>query len=492
MASSGGFKNAINGFDKNEVNEYIGNLRKKLQEMEAEIKSSDEKIRAATKISDEADSRIREIESRSNQRVAELEAQVKAERKNSDALQNEIDELKRKLRRAESAGGASMGGGSTAEAERKSAEIVSKANAQARDIVEKAKQTAHQIISSASPAQSGGGVSEEALQSFTAILSELSKSVTNALNTANKKASEITGAPASQVSAPAFDLSAFSAPQADAPSFESAAPAFGFGAPEPEPKASSADDIFADMMDDSADMGDFGDMGQPDTPKAVDEPTGGFDLSDMGSFLAEEPAADVSPIDKKAGGAVFDEDFAADLLTQTVPSSALKDQVDDDMFSSMKERDDQFAVQPSDEKDFDMGGSASGGLDAMNELLGQMGAALENAGGSGASGSAGGGMSDMGDFGGFGGFGGFSNPEPAMDSGASDNPWADLQNQLNAMEESGNFGGSESSSAFDTMDSPMDDPKAPDADDSSIWNFDDDMSSGSSDDDMSADLFGSF
>lgn len=489
MASSGGFKNAINGFDKNEVNEYIGNLRKKLQEMEAEIRSSDEKIRAATKISDEADSRIREIESRSNQRVSELEAQVKAERKNSDALQNEIDDLKRKLRRAETAGGASMGGGSTAEAERKSAEIVSKANAQARDIVEKAKQTAHQIISSASPAPSGGGVSEEALQSFTAILSELSRSVTDALNTASRKASEITGAPASQVSAPTLDLSAFSAPQAEVP-------ASGFAAPRPEPKASAADDIFADLMDDSADMGDFGDLKPIDQPKSVQEPAGGFDLSDMGSFLAEEPAADVSPIDKNAGGAVLDEGFATELLTQTVPSSTLKDRVDDDMFASLKEREDQFAVQPSDEKDFDMGGSASSGLDAMNELLGQMGAALENAGGQSSSNSAsGGGMSDMGDLGGFGGFGGFSDPEPAMGSGAADNPWADLQNQLNAMEESGNFGSGNddnSSSPFDTMGSPMDDPKAPDADDSSIWNFDDDMSSGSSDDDMSADLFGSF
>ena len=34
MAGEGGFKSALNGFDKNEVNEYISNLRKTMKEME--------------------------------------------------------------------------------------------------------------------------------------------------------------------------------------------------------------------------------------------------------------------------------------------------------------------------------------------------------------------------------------------------------------------------------------------------------------------------
>ena len=477
MAGNGGFKNALNGFDKNEVNEYIGNLRKKLQEMEAEIRSGEEKTRAAVKIADEADSRIRDIESRSAQKVAELEAQIKNERRNSNDLQNEIDDLKRKLRNAAASGGQSNST-STAEAERKSAEIVAKANAQARDIIEKAKQTADRIVSNAKAAgapgaSNGGGISEEALQSFSVILRDLSKTVTDALNTANKRASEITGAPAAGVSVADIDFPSFSAPEADISAPRAAAPK-----PEPE---SAVDDIFSNFMDESSDMSDLSDIKPLDPPKPSHEPVEGFDLSNVGFFTPDEPVSEVSPLDsKKTGGAVMDEDFAAELLTQTVPSSNLRDQVDDDMFTALKERDEQFAVQPSDEKDFSMA-DASGGLDAMNALLGQMGAALESAGGGNSSGN-----------GDFDGFGGFEASEPAMDSGASDNPWADLQNQLNAMEESGNFGGGDAPSSFDTMDAPMDDPKAPDADDSSIWNFDDDMSSGSSDDDMSADLFGIF
>lgn len=466
MAGNGGFKNAINGFDKNEVNEYIGNLRKKLQEMEAEIRNNEEKTRAAVKTAEEADSKISEIEKQNAQRVSELEAQVKTERRNADNLQNEIDDLKRKLRHAGTGSGAAAGAASTADAEKRAAEIVEKANATARDIVEKAKQTAHQIISGAGGAQSGG-ISPQALESFNVILRDLTKSVNDALNAANRKASEITVAPASASAAPTLDLSEFSAPQAEVPAPKAAPRA----EQKPEPKAAAVDDIFADLSDDGEDMSDFGDVKPLDPSKPNHEVVEGFDLSDMGSFIAEEPVAEVAPLDtKKTGGAVIDENFTTELLTQTVPSSVLKDQVDEDLFAAVKERDEEFAVKPSDEKDFDMGDPADG-LDAMNALLGQMGAALESAGGNA--------ELNLGD------------PEPAASSSASDNPWADLQNQLNAMEESGNFGG-ESTKQSEEPDLSTEDPKAPDADDSSIWNFDDDMSAGSSDDDMSADLFGSF
>ena len=45
----GGFKTAFQGFDKNEVNEYISNLRKKMNELEAEMKDNDSKVKAAVK-----------------------------------------------------------------------------------------------------------------------------------------------------------------------------------------------------------------------------------------------------------------------------------------------------------------------------------------------------------------------------------------------------------------------------------------------------------
>lgn len=464
MAGNGGFKTAINGFDKNEVNEYIGNLRKKLQEMEAEIKGNDEKTRAAVKTAEEADSRIKDIEAKHASKIAELEAQIKTERRNADTLQNENDELKRKLRHAGSGAGSASaaGGANTAEAEKRAAEIVDKANATARDIVEKAKQTAHQMISGAGGAQ-GGGVSREALDSFNAILRDLSNSVNDAFAAANRKASEITGAPAA--AAPTLDLSAFSAPQAEIPAPKAAAPA-----PKPEPAA--VDDIFADLADDGGDMADFGAIKEEPANSGGDT-SDGFDMSDLGGFISEEPVDEVAPLDMgKTNKAVVDEGFTTELLTQTVPSSLLKDQVDEDLFAAVKEREEQFAVQPADEeKDFDMGDPADG-LDAMNALLGQMGAALESAGG-----NSGLDLEELG---------------ASSDSSASDNPWADLQNQLNAMEETGDFGGGSSAEPEPANIVPTEDPKVPDADDSSIWNFDDDMSSGSSDDDMSADLFGSF
>lgn len=466
MAGNGGFKSAINGFDKNEVNEYIGNLRKKLQEMEAEIRSNEEKTKAAVKTAEEADSKIAELEKKNAERVKELEAQAKTERRNADTLQNENDELKRKLRHAGNAGASPNTAKAAADAEKRAAEIIAKADSQAKDIVEKAKQTAHQIISGAGGSAAGaqsGGVSAEAV---TAILRELQKTVTDAFNTANKKASELKGAGGGSA-VPELDLSAFEAPAEEVP-----APA---AKAQPAKSAASdglSDDIFANMADDG-DMTDFGDIKPLDPPKPNHEVVEGFDLSDVGSFIAEEDSVtEVSPIDKKAGGAVMDDEFTAELLTQTVPSSLLKDQVDEDIFAAVKEREEQFAVQPSDDKkDFDMD-DAAGGLDAMNELLGQMGAALESAGGNASL--------DLGE------------PASAADTSASDNPWADLQNQLNAMEESGNFGGSAQSSEPEPASAPAEDPKAPDADDSSIWNFDNDMGSDSSDDDMSADLFGSF
>lgn len=476
MAGNGGFKSAINGFDKNEVNEYIGNLRKKLQEMEADIRSNEEKTRAAVKTAEEADSRIAELEKKNAERVSELEAQVKTERRNADNLQNENDELKRKLRHASSAsqsgGGSGASAASVAEAEKRAAETIEKANAQAKEIVEKAKAAAQQIMSGAG--KSGGGVSAKSAEEFGAILRELTKSVTDALNAASRKASEISDGAGGAVSAPVpeLDLSAFEAPQAEVPAAGAAA-----AKPAPEVKRAesvSMDDLFSNMADDSdmSDMGDFGEIKPLDPLKPNHEVVEGFDLSDVGKFNEEGAVTEVAPIDKKSGGAVIDEDFTAELLTQTVPSSALKDQIDEDLFAAVKEREEQFAVQPSDDKkDFDMD-DAAGGLDAMNALLGQMGAALESAGGNASL--------DL------------DASEPAAaDNSASDNPWADLQNQLNAMEESGNFGGGDDGSAS-APEAPADDPKAPDADDSSIWNFDSDMGSDTADDDMSSDLFGNF
>lgn len=483
MAGTGGFKNALNGFDKNEVNQYISELSKKMQEREAELKDALAKAEAATRAADAAEAKVKSLEDAHAAKVLELEAQIKTERRNSDNFQNEIDELKRKLRNSGSSGAGAGGGASTAEAERRAAEIVENANATARDIVEKAKQTAKQITASAKSAAEaagsagGSGVSAESLKAFQDILGNLTSTVTNALKTANEKASGISvaagGAPV-HIDIP--DFSDISAPQAAVPASRPESHA------KPAPKeVGSVDDIFSDMLDNGGDMSDFGDIKPLEPAKHSSDVVDGFDLSNIEDPM-DDAVTEVAPLEKiKQGGAAPDDDFAADLLAQTVPSSVLKDHLDDDMLATVREREEQFAVKPSDEEsDFDMG-AAESGLDAMNALLGQMGAVLESAGGSTDSMDL-----DLG--------------SGADSSSADDNPWADFQNQIEALEQSaaGGAAAEQPSKEADPMDSAFDDPKVPDADDSAIWNFDD-MSSGSddemnsgSDDDMSSDLFGSF
>lgn len=70
-----------------------------------------------------------------------------------------------------------------------------------------------------------------------------------------------------------------------------------------------------------------------------------------------------------------------------------------------------------------------------------------------------------------------------------------MQKQLEAMEQSGNFGESEPESAAEepaAQPSAIDDPQVPTTDDSSIWDFSSGSGSSSDDDDMSSDIFANF
>lgn len=462
----GGFSIKPMGFDKNEVNEYISNIRKRMNEMEAEKKVNDEKTKAAVKTAEEAENRIKAAEQRGAEKIAELEVQVKTERKNSENLTIQIDELKRKLKQKAPA---ASGGASTAAAEKQSAEIIAKANKTAQDIVEKAKQNAQQIMASAQGA--AAAQSNAAVEDFMAVLKNYLNTVNSGLNTVNQKASELLGA---SVSSPAAmpDFSAITAPRAETP-----APA----ASEPETLGG-----FFDNMDDTSndDMGSsgfsFDDIAlmNPDVPKA--EPVDAFDLSHVHQPAVDEPVDDIAPLDSaNTAKASLDNDFMADLIAQTVPGSSLSDDLDDDILAAVKAKDEQFAVQPADadkgvDFDMDMGGSDSAEADdPMAALLAQAQAAF------------GGGGSSM----------EMSEPEPEPEPEASSaNPWEDLQKQLEAMEQSGNLGGSDTGGAAEPSKNIAEDPKAPSADDSAIWNFGDGGDSDSSDDDdmMSSDLFGSF
>ncbi|MCM1167008.1 MAG: DivIVA domain-containing protein [Lachnospiraceae bacterium] len=473
MAGEGGFKVVFQGFDKNEVNEYISNLRKTMKELETEKRTNDEKTAAAVKIAEAAEERIKAAEQRSADRIAELELQVKTERRNAENLTIQIDELKRKLKHPSSSASGKV---DTSAAQKQSADIIAKANETARDIVEKAKKTAQEVISGAqSAANASGGQNNADTEAFMSVLKSCLDSITGSCGELGRKASELLGKSAAPVTVTMPDFSSISAPQAEVPA----------GAPEPAasaPGMSLSGDLFGSMDDGGDDdmMSAFGDEDKAAAAKAPEAETlGGFDMS-----AVSEPVDKVAPNDTdNMGRPEFNNDFMKDLIAQTVPSSALGDDVDDDLRSAVKEEEEKFSVKPSDEDgglDFnmDMGGSSADADDPMAALLAQAQAAFG------------------------GGGGGFDmsasepeqEPEPAGGMGmGSSGDWADLQKQLEAMEQSGGFGGSEPESAADEAPKSIaDDPKAPSADDSAIWNFGDMGSGSSDDDDMSSDLFGSF
>lgn len=440
MAGEGGFSTSPMGFNKGEVNEYIGNLRKQMKEMEAEKKVNDEKTKAAVKTAEEAEAKIAAAQKAGEEKIAELEAQVKTERRNSENLTDQIDDLKRKLKNAGASGKAD-----THAAERQSADIIAKANATARDIVEKAKQTAHEIISGAQGAGGGSGNLEE----FMGVLRGYLETVSSGFKTVNDKASELLGASAPAVNIPDFSSIAAPAAPVHAAFADAETPGFGF------------DEITDDDNKDSLSELNSG---------ASDDIFGAFDLS-AGSQNIDEPVSDVAPIDtENHGKATFDEDFTTNLIAQTVPSSSLLNDANEELLAAVRAQEEKFAVQPSDGMDdfnmTDSNNDPSDGADAMRRMM----EAAEAAFGGGSSMEV-------------------AEPEP-YSSGS--NPWEDMQKQLDQMQQMGNFGAGDTSGAAEPITNIADDPQTPNADDSSIWNFGSMDSGDSSDDDMSSDLFGSF
>jgi len=437
-AGEGGFSNQINGFNKAEVNEYISKMSKEKQKLEQDLRASEDKLKTAVKIASEADEKIKAAKEESDKQIADLNAQVKAERKKSEELVLQIDDLKRKLKNG---GGKSLGDPNT---NKRAEEIINSANAKARQIIADAEKKAAGM-SAGAPAKAA--VDGEA---FMAAFRGFQTTISNEIQKLGNKASQILKTPA--------------------PSFA----------------AASAPVAAADPM--SLDNGFFEDM-DADTP-AADNMSGFEEMAasaasnemDMNASSGDMDMS-VAPLEPEKTKNEMTDDFGRELLEQTVPSSELNDAMQD-MFGGSGSLE---INGGGDSVDFDMGGSdnssnfgssgendAQSDIDAMNALLGQMSAGLESMSGS----------SDM------------EQPaeEPAS-SGASndDNPWANLQAQLDAMEKSGDFGGD---SGNDSAPAPTSEAlQAPSADDSSIWDFggsSDDSSSDDMSDDMSADLFGSF
>ncbi len=430
-AGEGGFSSQINGFNKNEVNEYISKISKEKQKLEQDLKASEDKLKAAVKIASGADEKVKAAQEECSKQIADLNAQIKTERKKSEELVLQIDDLKRKLKN----GGLKTSSGDP-NAGKRAEEIISAANAKAKEIIANAEKKAAAV-----PAK-GAAVDGEA---FMAALKAFQTTVSGEIQKLSSKASQILNTPApsfATVSAPAAADTSMSMDNGFFEDMDSDA-----GAP-------SSDDMsgFVDMNP------DLGSNSMDMTDAASDN-----DMMDMGSTAEDMNIAPLEP--EKPQNQPMD-DFGKELLEQTVPSSSLNDAMQD-MFASSGD----LEINNSDDAvSFDMGSGSDtqSDIDAMNALLGQMSAGLEGMGGS------------------------DSMDQPAEEpAAADDNPWANLQAQLDAMEKSGDFGGDDSGSAPEP-EITGESAQAPSADDSSIWNFGSDSSSDDMSDDMSADLFGSF
>lgn len=423
-AGDGSFRTVPMGFDKNEVNAYIDKYRQRIQEAELFKKTCEDRISTAEKAADAAKKEVEEVKKQLMASSTEFEVRLKTERRNSDLLTNQIDELKRKLKNAGSARGAS-----TAEAEKKSAEIINAANAQARDIVERAKKTAQDIISSAKGAAggSGGAVSEE----FIAEARKFVEIVNSGFKAVSAQAAALgTGAPAASVEMP--DFSKIQAPQASVPT---PAPA-----PAPAP-AVNPQEVFAGVSTetDSGDMFSFGDI--PDNSANEVQPLNpmGEDMFNMDSMSGVGAVEELSPIDNTETVG-FDENFTAALLAQ---SSAVTEPepVGGSFGAEPPAADNPWASLQAEFNS--LGGDSSAGIDS------------------------------------------FDSGEVAP----ADNPWASLQAEFSAMGGGMDMGGFDGSDSVDLSESYNEDPQVPNTDDSSLWDF---GGSNTGDDDMSGDLFGGF
>ena len=482
----GGFSTKAMGFDKKEVNDYIANLNQRMKEIESEKKANDEKTQKALRMAQDADAKIKAAKEEGAKKIADLELQLKTERRNEENLLIQIDDLKRKLKQ----GGGSAGGKEAeaiiANANATAKDIINKANATAKDTVEKAKAAANQMVSQAQSA-GGSGVNSAAVDEFMKVLSGFMNSITSGANEVNQKASELLGAQsAAPVTVP--DFSNIAAPQANAPKAEAPKPA---AAAKTGKAAGVSDDLFAMLEEDDASAEsadndeDAFDMVTEVEP--LDDPANApgavvldeFDLSGSNIDLdLDAPVSEVKPIDNKNKPKVdLSEEFEKQILAQTVNSSMLREELDEEILASVKQQEEHFAVKPNDDDtgvgDLDMDSSED--EDPLTAMLKQ--AELTFGGGGAAS------LDNTEE----------SEPEPESSSASEDssNPWAALQNELMAMEKSGDLGSSDietdtGSSASDTA--------VPNTDDSAIWDFGDDSSNSSDDDDMgmSSDMFGNF
>lgn len=528
----GGFSTKPMGFDKNEVNEYISNLRKRMNEIEAEKKLNDEKTEAALKQAESADERVKEAQRAGEEKAAQLQAELNAAQRGADNLNSQIESLKTQLE-AEKKKMTDMlrsGKGIDSEAKRAYAEVISKAEADAKVIITDAEQTAEKIVSEA---RQNAAATQEKVSALLDVIRTQLDSMSGGYKSIAETASEVFSASGGAFAADIPDFSAMAnaaieklekeegvieeapaKPEPKAKSEEKPAKAKSEEkpaktveeAPKAEEKLPASTAEMADAKPDSGDLASFDDdvwggaavaksiydeanerhgipLLNPDRDKSLSlfgaepEQTGDDDMQSMADLAASlgadmaaesEPVSDVEPMNNDDHAkAAFDSGFSSDLLAQTMNSSNLGDDADDDLLAAIKAQEEKYAVKPrTPVEDLDMddtpeeGGVSDDEFDFMKTL--------EDA------------EKKLRDMGG-------GNAEFTPEENSS-NPWADMQKELEALEQSGGFGGD------DVFTQPEPDtPAAPTTDDSNIWNFGTEPTSdSSSDDDMMSSDFGGF
>lgn len=518
----GGFSTRAMGFDKNEVNEYISNLRKKMNEIEAEKKANDEKTEAALKQAESADERVKAAEQAGEEKASQLQAELNAAKRGADNLNSQIENLKTQLE-AEKKKMTDMlrsGKGIDSEAKRAYAEVISKAETDAKVIITDAEQTAEKIVAEARQTAA-------ATQSKVSELLEIIHTQLEAMGGGYKAiagcASDVFAANGGVFAAEVPDFSAMAgaaikkleredgvieeapapAPEAPAPEVKAQAPAKPEPAPAEEKPASTAemdeakpadsglasfdDDIWggsavAQSIYDEAKERQGIPLLNPDRDESLKmfstEPEENKDddmqsMADLAASLgadlsADEPVESVKPLDNDHHAkAAFDNDFASDLLAQTMNSTSLGEDADESLLNAIKAQEEKFAVKPRTAmEDLDMGDEGGVSDDEFDFMK-----TLEDAEKK---------LHDLG--------GGSVEFQPDEPKGAS-SPWDDMQKELDALEKSGAFNASDDIAAQPEPETPA----APSADDSSIWNFGTEPTADTgSDDDMMSSDFGGF
>lgn len=533
----GGFKQVAFGFDKNEVNTYISDLRKKTKAMEDEMKASQKKAEEALKLADEADDRIKAAVKEVQDKADEIQSKLDAEERRSADLEKQLDDMKAELEkeRKNMSEMLKSGKGVSAEAQKTYTEIINKANADANDIIAEANAKADTIVADANNRCAETNKNTTAflelfrtqLEAFGENYKTIAESAADMLGTsvatapviAMPKAAAPAAVVAPVVTEEAAEDTVKEEPEEASPSEEisleemlaSAEKALSAAEEEEVITEIKAEEPAIKIVASSEAMPDISDAADGDAPASFDDVWGGselaqtiyndekkdavplvnpdaknifgqdiFNLGDNAEAdtpaetITEETIDEIKPLDvSDIAEASFDSGFDSQLLSQTMSSSSLGSDVDDDLLAAVKAAEETFAVKPNEpnvsELDMDEADESSAPLDTEDELMKALREAEEALNSLAPSEN-------------------IIDETPAQTASAGDDPWADLQKQLEAMEQSGISGDTDMFTQAEP-DEPAE-PMAPSADDSSIWDFGGGSSS-DSDDDMSSD-FGGF